>query len=371
MKTRQLRPPRAWLWLLGLVWAGAAAAASSQVTADNHAELVESSKQEGRLLVYSNVAEYNWRPILQGFAARYPWIRVDTLDMGPAEVFERYYAEVSAGRRTADLIVSGAPGPWLRFRDRGGIEPYSSLEDEHLPEWSRPLPGLYTISADPMIIIYNKMLLAEKDWPDSLAALQTMATEDAARFRNKLSTYNAASHVFGYAIHWTVAKRLGPTAWPVFETLGSVTRPEDGGAIMVEKVTTGEYLAAFFVSGITVFPRMTQAGRDKVIGWSFINDGTPVFVRGMAVTRAASNQSSAKLLLDFILSRDGQIAVGEGGMTPYRSDVKPEDVPYVALSTIEAEIGEQNIVLIGYDPEMVQDMDGFNARWKAAYRLRD
>ncbi len=57
-----------------------------------YAQVVEASKKEGHLLIYSNMAAYNWKPVIEGFNKLYPWVSVQTLDLGSGEVFERYYA---------------------------------------------------------------------------------------------------------------------------------------------------------------------------------------------------------------------------------------------------------------------------------------
>src|SRR5690606_32047621 len=50
-------------------------------------KIVEASKNEGGLLVYSIMAEYNWRPVIEDFNKLYPWIKVSTLDLNSNEVF--------------------------------------------------------------------------------------------------------------------------------------------------------------------------------------------------------------------------------------------------------------------------------------------
>ncbi|MFC4349582.1 ABC transporter substrate-binding protein [Kordiimonas lipolytica] len=352
----------------GLSLAGAGAADVPDYYPADYEAMVEASRSEGSLLIYSNIAEYNWRDIFVGFSKKYPWIKIESIDLGPSTSFERYYSESSVGKRTADLIVTGAPDGWYRFAAKGGLAQYSSPEVEKMPEWSRPLPGLYTISADPMVIIHNKLLL--KDAPDSLADIREL-TEEGGRYRDKVTTYNATSHSFAYDIHWSVTKAFGDAAWPLFDDLGSLTRSESGGAVMVEKVTSGEYVAGYFVSGITVFQRMNQAGRDKIMGWSLIEDGTPVFHRGMGVTTGAESPNSARLMLDYILSHDGQVAVGKGGLTPYRPDVGKDEVPYLSYGGIVDEIGEENIIHVEYDPEAYEQRDVFLARWKQAFRIKN
>ncbi len=336
-----------------------------------HKALIAASKEEIGLLVYSNIAEYNWVYILEEFKKKYPWmaLKVETIDMGPSATFERYYSERSVNRRTADMVVTGAPDAWLRFVDKGGLLPYQSPLGQDLPEWSKPFPGLYAISTDPMIIIYNKMLLDEDEWPDELDDLAEWSEEK--RFKNKIATYNATSHSFGLAIHWYLDKHFGDESDELFEELGSISRLENGGAVMGDKVAAGEYLASYFVSGITIFPHMHQPGKDKVLGWSLIKDGTPLFVRGMGVTKGASSPASAKLMMNFILSHEGQVAVGKGGLTPYRMDVKQGEVPYLTYADIVEKVGVENIIPIGYDREILAESEAFLKKWKKYYRLKD
>jgi iron(III) transport system substrate-binding protein len=139
---------------------------------------------------------------------------------------------------------------------------------------------------------------------------------------------------------------------------------------MIAKLGSGEYRIVYFMSGIVVFPKLRDPATAKVLGWSFIEDGTPVFMRMMAIPQGAPSTNSAKLMLDFILSHDGQAAFGRGGLTPYREDVKKDEVAYFTLNSIKAEIGEKNILFIDYDPALIKDLDKFIARWKQAYQQK-
>src|SRR3546814_17514994 len=92
----------------------------------------------------------------------------------------------------------------------------------------------------------------------------------------------------------------------------------------------------------------------KVMGWSFIDDGTPLFMRMMAIPKAAPNKNSATLLLDFIASHDGQAAFGRGGLTPYRSAVSVDEVAFFTSYSIRDVVGEEYLMLIVYYPEILQ-----------------
>jgi len=337
----------------------------------DYGEVVEAARSENEVLIYSNIAEYNWRDIISGFNRKYPWIKVQALDLGPSESFERYYSEVKSGKRSADMLVVAAPDAWQRFVGNGGPENYVSPESDKVPDWTRPFPGVYTVAIDPMIIIYNKALMQPSEYPDSLAKLAATATANPARFRNKLTTYDSTSHSFAYAIHWSVVDHGQIGGWKTLEELGPFTRPETGGATQLDKVMSGEYLAAFYTSGITVFPKMKDPGREKILGWALPKDGVPMMMRGMAVTAGAKHKNAAKLLLDYMLSHEGQVNAGRGGMTPYRPDVADTDVPYETYASIASKVGgEQNMVRIGYDPRLLTDYEAFNKRWAAIFKSK-
>ncbi|MHB8813088.1 MAG: ABC transporter substrate-binding protein [Steroidobacteraceae bacterium] len=330
------------------------------------ANLIERSKKESRLEIYSNVGTLNWEIIVKGLNRKYPWISVEALDVGPEEAFERYYAESASGHHSADVIVAASPTSWLRFIGKGELMPVEADEGAQLPAWSKPFPGLYTFSTDPLILVYNKMLLPENERPRSLAQLAQLVASDPGRFRNHITTYDATSHPFALAAHWTYTHSRG---WSLLDVLGPATRPEDASGDMIEKITTGEYSAGYFVSGVSTFVRALQSARDKLIGWSLMSDGTLVFTRGIGIPKRAVSTASARLFLEFALSHEGQVTIGQAGLTPYRPDVKTGEVPYLTYASIAAQIGEKNVMPILYDRAMVTDQNAFLARWKKVYRM--
>ena len=336
----------------------------------SYASIVEGSKKEGKLVVYSIMAEYNWKPVLEGFKKLYPWIAVQTLDLGSSEVFERYYSERASNAHTGDLLINGAVDKWLQFVAKGEALDYASPEESKLPKWSLIRKGLYTVSADPMVIVYNKALLPEKLRPHSLAELAKFAQENPAVFNKKVTTYNAATEAFGLSINWAYTKKYGEPAWSLLDSLGKVTRPERSAGPMIEKITAGEYVVGYFISGIVLFPKLDDPARAKLVGWAYPTDGTPIVLRGMAIPKGATNVNSAKLMLDYILSHDGQVGFGKGGLTPYRPDVQANEVPRATYDAIVKQLGgEDKAVRVEYDPEMVKNGHALQERWKKAFGM--
>ncbi|QAU35712.1 ABC transporter substrate-binding protein [Janthinobacterium sp. 17J80-10] len=332
------------------------------------ADAVSKSKQEKGLLIYGNISAENFAPAVAAFQKKYPWIKVETLDLGPAPTFERYYSESSVGKRSADILAVASPGGWLRMQEKQGIEAYVAEGSKELPEWSRPFPGLYTISTDPLVFVYNKLILPANKRPKSLAQLAVLAKQHPQDFANRISTYDAARHPFAYAAHWAYANRTGAAGWNLINQLGPITRPEGGGAAMVEKVVTGEYSLIYFGSPLPFVKRLQDGRSDRILGWNLIEDGTPVMMRGVAITKKAESKYSAQLFLDFVVSHAGQVAVGVGGLTPYRSDIKKGEVPFLTYDMIREKIGERNMIMVDYNQKMVDDTKQFTDAWVAAYK---
>lgn len=336
----------------------------------SYSSIIDGSKKENKLVVYSIMAAYNWKPVLEGFKKKYPWIEVQTLDLGSSEVFERYYSERASNSRTGDLIIAGAADKWLQLIAKGEAIDYASPETDKLPKWSVPRKGLYTVSADPMVIVWNNAVVPENQRPKNLADIAKLAQTNAADYKNKITTYNAATEAFGLNINWAYTKKYGDKAWDLLEQLGKVVRPERSAGPMIEKVTAGEYKIAYFVSGIVLFPKLDDPARAKLLGWAYPTDGTPIVLRGMAIPKGSTNVNSAKLMLDYIVSHDGQVAFGKGGLTPYREDVQASEVPRATYAgVVKAVGGEQNVVRVEYDDEVMTKGQALQERWKKTFGM--
>jgi iron(III) transport system substrate-binding protein len=332
----------------------------------NYTEIVEASKKEGgRLNSYSTISKANWAPVMEGFKKKYDWIEIDAPDLDSATIFERYYTEVAGNVRSADMIVTSSPESWPEFAKRGEIEVYKSPEDDKVPAWSKQAPGVYTVSADPFFFIYNKKLLPNP--PKGIAELADMATKEAGKFTpGRIVTYEP-NNASGFASHWFFAQKVGQEkALEMYSAIGK-TRPklESGGGRMVDATLAGETLVGYFVSATTVFPKFPAA--QEILGYSMIADGTPTLVRSMAVTKKAQAPNSAKLLLDFLLSPEGQIALAAGGLTAYRPDVAEQSKLHLSKLAAEAG-GEQNLLFATWDPALQDEAkrEGFRAKLATA-----
>lgn len=327
----------------------------------DYSAIIDGSRSENALTVFSNVGEVNWRPVLDAFKAKYPWINVQTLDLGASEVFERHYADAASGANTADILLSSSAPNWLEVEDKGMIEPYVSAEAANVPDWAKPLDGLYTISVDPYVIAYNKLLLPPDQYPKSLSDIAAAATKDPGSYNKRMGTYGPNTTGFAQALFNAYAEHGGQKTLDTFKTIGPMTELYRSVGPVLEKITTGEYMAGYFISGITLFPLMQDPARAQVIGWTFDADGVAMAERNFAILKTSQHPNSAKLFTDFLLSRDGQQAVGIGGLVPFRSDVDADAfTSKLNYDRVVAQVGADNIALVKPDRDVLAKLPEFN-----------
>lgn len=329
--------------------------------------IIEGSRNEQGLIVYSNMSDSQWKPLLTAFRTQYPWLTVQTLDVNGSEAMERYLAETSTGSRSADLLMTVAPTSWIDMIERNEIVDYKSPELTAFPDWSVPHPGLYTAALDPLVFLWNKVLLPQELWPTSFEDLVEKVKANPAVFNKKLTSYGAHLTSYGHDAHFFFAKHHGEKVWDWYETVGPATRFERAAGPMVEKVTTGEYVLGYFCGSAAARMAAKDPARAQIVSMSYINDGTPMVFRGLGIPKKSTSVNSAKLLLDFTLSETGQKALSAGSRTPLRPSITAETVNGgETYSSIVKAIGEKNAILVSYDPALVNDSKEFVARWREA-----
>jgi len=87
-----------------------------------------------------------------------------------------------------------------------------------------------------------------------------------------------------------------------------------------------------------------------------------VLPRGIGIAPAAPHVNTAKLFTDFVLSCNGQKALGEGGLTSYRDDIPTAEGSHTYQQVVDA-VGEDKIILAKYELVPEAEVEEFTAKW--------
>jgi iron(III) transport system substrate-binding protein len=310
-----------------IAWSGAAALLLAAADTDarvppgyprSYENVVAAAQKQGRLSIYASTDAREVAELLRDFRSLYPQIRVDYADLNSTELYSRFIAEVAAREGTADLLWSIAMDLQIKLVNDGYALAYASPEKPNLPEWAVWKNEAYGVTAEPVVMVYNKRLMPPADVPSTHGDLERLLRTNPA-YVGKVGTFNPERSGAGF-LYITQDVQVTRDTWALARAMGKakVQLYTSTGAI-IERVASGEHLIAYNVVGPYALERQA---RDPSVGVVLPRDYTLVASRIALIPADARSPDAAKLFLDYLLSRRGQQMLARRYMTPVRDDVE-------------------------------------------------
>src|SRR4051794_30629478 len=273
--------------LLAASAAGAKPAATDSAAAKKPgplAALIKKSRTESGLVFYGNPPTANFNALVERFHYYYPWIKVTSYDLDDNTIFSKYASEAAQGTRTADILVASAPNLWVYANRKAYVlRTFTPVGIGSYPSFVKQYPGIYVMSPDPAIIVYNKLLLKDKV-PTSVSDI----ANDTSTY-SKVTGYTV-DNTFGYTGLYGYEQMKG---WSNLEKIGKRLTPQTGVAGQLQLVAQGGAVAAYLTSPTARFRIASDSKLKDILDWTYAKDGTPIVPRGIAVTAKASSPASA------------------------------------------------------------------------------
>jgi iron(III) transport system substrate-binding protein len=337
----------------------AATTASAKPTATNPIPaLVKQSKKESGIVVYGNPPSANFTALVGAFNKQYPWIKVTEYDLDDNTIFSKYASEAAQGVRTADLLIASAPNLWVyasrkAFTDRS----FTPVGLDKYPRWAKQFKGIFVMSPDPAIIVYNKLLLKDKV-PTSVAQI----AQDGSTYSSV--TGYTADNTFGYTGLYGYVQLNG---WKNLQTIGKRLKPQTGVGAQLQLLAQGGASVAYLTSPTARFTISSNAQYKQILDWTYVKDGTGLVPRGIAVTKKAASPASAKLFLDWIYSNAGQQAMCDSGFTAFKPKFKPANGCTNTLADVYAKVGVKKVYMPGFTQKFVNARPKFTSQWHSIF----
>ncbi|MBA2475401.1 MAG: ABC transporter substrate-binding protein [Actinobacteria bacterium] len=346
---------------LAMLVAAAPAAARTDVSSASPGPLrplIAASKKESGLVFYGNPPSANWKVVTDRFQYYYPWIKTTSYDLDNNVIFSKYASEAAQKIRTADVLVSSAGNLWVYATRQGYLDKTFVPNDlGKYPSFVQQYKGVFVLSPDPAINVYNKLLLKDKV-PTSVTAI----ANDPATY-SKVTGYTV-DNLFGYTGIWGYVQKKG---WGTLQTIGKDRmRATTGVSSQLQLVSQGGAVAAFLTSPTARFTIANSPSLQNILGWTYIMDAQPLIPRGIGVTTKASSPASAKLFLHWVYSKAGQQALCDGGFTASRTDYTPKNC-LNTLAEVYKRVGKENVVFSPFSQKFVNDYPRFKVRWHGIF----
>jgi len=270
--------------------------------------------------------------VINDFQALYPRIEVRYQDMNTNDLHNAYLNDLLASPTTADVLWSSAMDLQLRLASAGQAQAYDSPEVAALPAWATWKNLAFGTTFEPIVIVYNKRLLAADEIPQSHADLARLLTEKRDRFAGKVVTYNIERSGLGFLLA-IQDERAAREFWPLIKALGNV------GAHLVpttEAILTRVAKAADLI-GYNALGSYAyiESKRDPSVGYVYPRDYTLIITRVMLIGKKAANPNAAKLWIDYLLSRRGQtVLANRANLFSLRTDVAGDNSATALAKTL-------------------------------------
>jgi iron(III) transport system substrate-binding protein len=281
-------------------------------------ELLEAAKKEGTLLWYTGINLADARSLTDLFQRKYPFIKVQIHRASGTQIVSKIMVEKNAGKPQFDVASSGV----LRvLKQQGVLQPYLSPEVTGFSLQYRDAQGYwYGFYALYFAVAYNPRMLANseipRNWQDLLHP----------RWKDRIVMEPEDYEWYGGMLE--ASKDIGS------DFLKGLARQNiqwrRNHALICQLIAAGE-----FPVGITYAHRV-EAMRKVGAPVDWVKTLRPIIavVAPLGLSADAKHPASARLFLDFLISKTVQETMAKMGRIPARRDVDPfPDYPGMKFTT--------------------------------------
>ncbi|MGV7213729.1 ABC transporter substrate-binding protein [Bradyrhizobium sp. UFLA05-112] len=302
-----LRVSAAWFLLCAAALAGDTGSDGKVGSGDTRARLVVKAT--------TDVAEAS--ELVAEFMKLNPEVRVQYSKISSTELYDEI---AKPSGQVVDVAWSSAMDLQIKLANDGYASEYRSTEIEGIPGWARWKDRAYGITAEPVVIVFNKRLLRGNLVPKDHAELSRLLIDHPAVFHGKIATYDPELSGTGL-LFLSQDVRVTAETWKLVTTMGqSGVKLYTSSAAMIDRVSAGELVLAYNVLGSYALER---AKREPDLGVIFPSDYTLLLSRIALIPRSAEQPELARRFVDFLLSRAGQTLLARHSLGSVREDMKP------------------------------------------------
>jgi iron(III) transport system substrate-binding protein len=327
---------------------------AGRIRAQNRAAIEEAARKEAKLALATSVTVADFPKFLTAFTRKYPFLEVTSglYQAATGTVLARVDAELRSGSVGFDVMHIANPAAYLKYSRDGLLERYESPELAAYPPdaYNR---GLWTtVRAVGVMLAYNKNILpadkAPSGWMDLLKpefSGKKLVIQNAAS-----GTWLTAVYVLERALGLDYMKRLA--AQNLILTSGS--------AQQIDMLNRGEALVAAGIDHTVLFTEATQKAGIVPI---YPVEGMPASASPVAILKGAPHPNAAKLFVDYILSKEGQLIFVNEVMKNYslRNDIEtlPGQKPLADTKPLKP------VDLVDYEKFVATFPDHYNELFKS------
>ncbi len=257
------------------------------------------------------------QPLITGFEAKYPGVRVEHTTGSDAELLDKIVAEAHAGTVHAD--VSLGPSMAGQLLEAGLVARYIPANAANVPAQYKDPRGLWTAPTLFFIVpAINTNLVKSGEEPRTLEDLLDPKWRGKMVWSGEVGTSGQVGFI-GAVLNY-MGESKGKAYLRKLAAQQVVTLPSSARAVL-DRVIAGEYPI-----GLATYNHHSSASQAKgaPVRWLPLQPIVSVMARSMLL-KGAPHPNAAKLLINYLLSPEGQQVFRDAGYIPSISSVQPKD----------------------------------------------
>ncbi len=276
------------------------ASGTTRPVSGSWSDVVAAAEREGNVVLYSSQKPANLESLKRAFEAKYPRIHMQYVRGTDADLNPRVETENKTGKGTADVHML-TDTAWVQNAARSGA--YSSdlvgpdlRAPEYRPEVSVLRDRFALAGAAVFALGWNTAAV-----PGGLHDPRDILD---SKYRGKIGITNPTGIAAYVDMYQYYEKAYGSDYWKRLAELAPRVYPSALG--IAQALTSGEIAVT-----PSVQPLNTEVAAGAPVNWTLPHSpfGTPWYSE---VTKVAPHPNAAQVLADFMVTREGQIALNPG-----------------------------------------------------------
>ena len=280
----------------------------SNLLANDQDAIIEGSKKEGALVVYTSMSVDQAQRILDVFKARYPFLKTTMFRAVGERLLTKIMTEAQAGKYDFDAVQSAESQAYF-LKKKNLLQKYVSPETKNIQKPFFDPEGYWAaVYIMPNVIAYNTRMVKRNEVPKTDEDLLN------PKWKSKMGMDHTKPEWFAWKL-----KRMG----------------EEKGLAYMKKLGAQEFR---LYAGLSVVTNLLAAGEFPLVLNTYLHNvedikrkgapvdwivQDPVFTKfqPLGIGSKAQHPNAAKLFTDFMLSEEGQKVIASFGRVPTRRGV--------------------------------------------------
>ncbi len=275
------------------------------------AKIFQAAKKEGKVLVYGTWPERNWNPAVKANFEKDTGLNLEFVRMTTQVLFQRVTAEAAANRLAADVIDVTDAILLEQLMQRNILnKPHKVPSFNRIPADAKDPEGRwYAFMRLPIAVGINTAIIKPADEPKRWSDLLN------PKYRGQIGTSSLDVGGSAFTTWLFLREKINPDYWSRIRE--NKIRIYPSVAPVLTDLVRGEIGIGFM--GVTSFQE--QEGQGAPIKTIFPEEGSSLLSIQGGIANSAKNPNAAILLVNWLTSKRGGIAIAKQKAYPAHRDV--------------------------------------------------